>query len=132
MTAMLDQLVHQIPADLEIPVHTAPQTQGDVGFLPAQYAEQPVAPATAPVPPEGVILAAGNNGHIHLLLPDATTCFNPDRTGDLLAIGVLTVAPDTAATIHHDEHGYMGVGPGTYVVGGQQAKIAGVMQRVAD
>ncbi len=108
-----------------IPVLSGPQIQGDVSFLPVT-----TKPATTPVPPDGVVLAEGREGHAHRLLPGAFFDRVPSRPGSLV-IGTMTVPDGAEGYVAHDEHGYMGFAPGTYRVGGQR-EYAGEWRAVAD
>jgi hypothetical protein len=87
-------------------------------------------PAITPVPPEGVVVSAGREGHEHRLLPGPAR-FDPvrlhprwkyatDVSERLLLIGILTVPAQCEQYLAHDEHGYLGIGPGTYEVGRQR------------
>lgn len=114
--------------DIEIPVLTAAQRQGDVMILPRQTAA-----ATTPVPREGAAVVRGENGgNTHLLLADGPVCFDPrPATTTDLTLGVLTVADDATAYLAHPEHGYMGFGPGTYEIR-RQREQADELRMVAD
>jgi hypothetical protein len=87
-------------------------------------------PAITPVPPEGVVVSAGREGHEHRLLPGPAR-FDPvqlhpcwryatDVSERFLLIGILTVPAQCEQYLAHDEHGYLGIGPGTYEVGRQR------------
>ena len=88
------------------------------------------APATTPIPSGGVVVAAGREGHDHRLLPGGFFDFAPRRPGQLV-IGTLTVPEGAEQYLAHDEHGYTGIAPGTYQVGGQR-EFAGEWRAVAD
>jgi hypothetical protein len=86
--------------------------------------------AITPVPPEGVVVSTGREGHEHRLLPGPAR-FDPvqlapawryatDVSERLLLIGILTVPAGCEQYLAHDEHGYLGIGPGTYEVGRQR------------
>jgi len=97
-----------------VPVLRDPQIQGDISILPAQDRA-----ASTPIPATGVVVATGRGGHDHRLL--AGGCFDrsPAREGSL-EIGVLTVPQGGEVFMAHDEHGFMGFAPGSYVVGRQR------------
>ncbi len=86
-------------------------------------------PAITPVPPEGVVVSAGRDGHEHRLLPGPAR-FDPVQLAPAwrystlaersLLIGILTVPARCEQYLAHDEHGYLGIGPGTYEVGRQR------------
>jgi hypothetical protein len=114
--------------DADIPVLTAPQIQGDVsirrarlrwfrGRRPARIRRS----AVTPIPPEGVVVSTGREGHEHRLLPGPARF---DRvfswSGSSPLIGILTVPAGCEQYLAHDEHGYLGIGPGSYEVGRQR------------
>lgn len=119
-----DVLEH-LDRQAEIPVLSGPQAQGDVGILPVT-----TKPATTPIPPEGVVVATGREGHDHKLLPGGFFDPAPQREGSLV-IGTLTVPEGGEVYMAHDEHGYTGIAPGTYRVG-RQREYAGEWRAVAD
>jgi hypothetical protein len=115
----------------DIPVLTGPQAQGDVAIRPVRRrhlgtgerrsrGRQRRAHAVTPIPASGVVLATGREGHEHLLLPGPAR-FDPAQAapGSTL-IGILTVPAGDEAYLAHDQHGYLGIGPGTYEIGGQR------------
>ena len=112
--------------ELEIPVLSGPQRQGDVLIVPTHPQEGGV-PLGQGV--EVVRSEAGSN--THCLHGDGTWLPAPDAATGLVQ-GYLTV-PDggEAYLIHSDEHGAMGIAPGSYEVRRQQ-EWAGEWRRVAD
>lgn len=113
-------------AEIETPVLAGPQCQGDVMWWPTTEAA-----ASAQIPQEGAIVIRGENGgNTHTLLPGG---FFEYRTGDEdpLKIGVLTVPPGGEVYMHHPEHGYNGIAPGTYRIG-RQREWAGEWRMIAD
>jgi len=120
----VDVLEH-LDRQADIPVLSGPQIQGDVSILPVT-----TGPAVTPIPPGGVVVATGREGHDHRLLPGGLFDFAPRRAGSLV-IGTLTVPEGAEQYMAHDQHGYMGFAPGTYQVGGQR-EYAGEWQAVAD
>jgi len=99
-----------------VPVSTGVQRQGDIIVIPAAAVDYD-GPARTPVPREGVAVVRGENGgNTHLLLADGTAFYDPARGRHDLDLGVLTVAAGATGYLAHPEHGYAGVGPGTYVV----------------
>lgn len=108
-----------------VPVLSAPQVQGDVSIRPVEGRM-----ATTPIPEKGVVVATGRGGHDHRLL--AGGCFDrsPLRDGSL-EIGVLTVPEGGEVFMAHDEHGFMGFAPGSYVIG-RQREQADVIREVED
>lgn len=118
-------VLEYLDREADIPVLSGNQCQGDIGIL-----QVTTAPATTPIPPEGVVVATGREGHDHKLLPGGFFDFAPRRGGSLV-IGTLTVPEGVEQYMAHDEHGYMGFAPGTYQVGGQR-EFAGEWRAVAD
>jgi hypothetical protein len=127
-------LLEHLEADLEVPVHSGIQFQGDVAIIPLADLKHAVSPSGswAPVGPEGVQVVKGENGgHTHLLVADPGAArwmadVN-DTTG--LAVGVL----DASAPVHilHAEHGGTGIAPGQYVIR-RQREQAEEQRLVAD
>jgi len=95
--------------DDPIPVHSGLQFQGDIAIIPSKVE------ATGEVPVEGFPVVRGENGgNTHLLLKTPGVTFDSDVEG--LLLGRLTVAKDATAYLAHPQHGYVGVGPGTYEI----------------
>lgn len=107
---------HQVDVDphldreLSIPVLTGPQRQGDVIVLPRPDRK----PATTVVPRTGTPVVRGENGGNTHAIVGTALCDTRTATVDDLTIAVLTVSPGDVAWLAHPEHGYMGIGPGTY------------------
>jgi len=124
-----------LEAELEIPVVTGLQFQGDVAIVPLALIEGDItwSPSSlTPVGPEGVEVVRGENGgHTHLLVADpGTASWTADvRDAEGLAIGVL----DCAAPAHllHAEHGGAGIAPGRFVLR-RQREQAQEQRLVAD
>jgi len=118
-------------ADIEVPVMTGPQRQGDVLIVPCE----PVADTGDHVPAHGVPVVRGEatgNTHLHLAA-DGPVLFrrDPERAGSL-GLGTVTVPEgSTAYLIHTDEHGANGIGAGTYRLLGKREQ-AEEIRRVAD
>ena len=117
-------------ADLEIPVLTTMQRQGDVLIVPSH--DTP--PAGGEIPPEGVAVVRGEaTGNTHLLMVDrgSGVTWHPSAR-DPLVLGTLTVPDDAVAhLLHTDEHGVNAIGPGCYVLRGKREQAEEV-RRVAD
>lgn len=112
--------------DLVIPVHTGPQRQGDLLFVPGGT------PATTPIPQAGYPVIRGENGgHTHALHTDTGQAFYTPTGRPEGRLGVLTVADDSTAVLAHSEHGFMAFGPGTYTVT-RQREQADEIRSVAD
>lgn len=120
-------------ADLEIPVLTGPQRQGDVGVFPR--AEPLTAGERQIAKPinigQSVSVVRGEAGaHTHWLNVDGPAFWLPKDSGVLL--GVLEVPEGTTAYLtHDDEHGANGIGPGTYALHGKREQ-AEEIRRVQD
>ncbi len=108
-----------------IPVLSGPQIQGDISILPVTATA-----ARTPLPAAGCVVATGREGHAHRLVGQGMFDLAKQVRGSL-AIGTLTVPPAGVAYLAHDEHGYMGVAPGTYTIGSQR-EFAGIWRAVAD
>ena len=121
--------------DMEVPVLSASQRQGDVLLL--KVTTDRTKGAT-PVDAKGVTVVrgetSGGNAHIlHALTGDVLWLPNA-RAGqaDDLMQGWLTVSTGAEATlIHTEEHSAIGIGPGTYEVR-RQREFAGEWALVAD
>lgn len=123
-------------ADIEVPVLTGPQRQGDVGIFPRPPLGK-AEPAGGEVPAEGLAIVRGEaTGNTHILMPDhdseiAWAPHDATDPSDVL-LGILNV-PDgaTAWLIHTDEHGVNGVGAGCYRITCKR-EMADQIRRVAD
>lgn len=119
--------------DLEIPVISGNQRQGDVLVLKVTTSHE-----GEPVAQAGVVVvrAETNSSNTHTLHTLAGTClWKPNARAnreDELVQGWLTV-PDgsEAVLVHTDEHNVLGIGPGTYEVR-RQREYAGEWRRVSD
>lgn len=97
-----------------VPVTTGLQRQGDIIVIPSPVVRVG-ATATKQVPQCGVPVVRGENGgNTHLLLADGPVRW--DSAPADLTLGVLTVEEGATAYLAHPEHGYAGIGPGTYVI----------------
>lgn len=118
--------------DLEVPVLTGPQAQGDVLLVPTETPSE----LGELVPTEGVTVVRGETtgGNAHILHVLDGECFwapAPNAGAELLQ-GVLTVPDGSSATmIHTQEHNVIGIGPGSYEVK-RQREFAGEWRRVSD
>lgn len=119
-------------AELEVPVLTGPQRQGDVFIWPAE-APSSMDGFTA-VPREGVAVVFGEaTGNTHRLDADGPVFWSPARqsAGSLLLGTVLVPEGSQAYLIHDQEHGANGMGPGAYRLVGKREQ-ADQIRRVAD
>jgi hypothetical protein len=111
-------------ADVEIPVCSGLQRQGDIIVVPTRAGKE----KGAPIPTDGVAVVRGENGgNTHLLVGDGT--WAPSR--DLLTLGTLTVPRGGVAYLLHPEHGGQGIAPGSYRIN-RQREQADEIRRVAD
>lgn len=117
-------------ADIEVPVLSGPQRQGDVGVWPTNLTDAEVSQCE-PVPPAGVQVVSGEaTGNTHLLLADSDVRWQPRTAG--VELGVLVVADGSVAhLIHTDEHAAVSIAPGTYRLRGKR-ELADEIRRVAD
>lgn len=130
------QVADEMLADIEVPVLTGLQRQGDVLIVPRPACGAVEHAGLTVIPGCGVPVVRGEaTGNTHLL--DAVTglCgWSAHRSSDEadLILGILFV-PDggVAALIHTDEHGCNMIGAGTYVLSGKREQ-ADVIRRVAD
>jgi len=125
----------ELLADIEVPVLTGPQRQGDVFIAPRPRLGTAERSGYMLVPPEGIAVVQGEaTGNTHLLTAaDGIVLWSaaPPSTSDM-TLGVCHVDDGAVAyLIHTDEHGANGMGPGTYVLTGKREQAAEI-QRVAD
>jgi len=99
--------------DITIPILTGLQRQGDVIIVP-----DPQAAGTTPVPPSGVPVVRGENGgNTHAIVADGPVfCDTRQASATDLALATLTVPEGSTAYLAHPEHGYNGIGAGTYTL----------------
>lgn len=117
------------PADCEIPVLSGVQRQGDVTVVP-----RPVT-ATTPVLAAGVPVVRGESGgNTHTVYADAgagVLCDPLTPTGGSLVVAHLVVPEGACAWLGHPEHGFLGIGAGSYEVR-RQREMADELRMVAD
>lgn len=118
--------------DLEVPILTGPQAQGDVLILPVAAVEE----IGSPIPATGVTVVSGEttggNAHIlHTLDGESFWRAASDADQDLTQ-GWLTVPDGASATmLHTEEHNVIGIAPGAYEIR-RQREFAGEWRRVSD
>ena len=114
--------------DVDVPVLTGAQRQGDVLIVPMKPGK---IAGLVPIPPEGVVVVRGENGgNTHLLVAEGDVTFAPNtQRGQRL--GSLVVAEGSTAWLTHPEHGFNGIGAGTYIVT-RQREQADEIRIVAD
>lgn len=135
-------------ADLEVPVLTGVQAQGDLLIFPAELAaDAAMAVEWRRVPDTGIALvrseATGNTHWLHRAPDSQDVQWAPSRPVDdlhtapddpaRLRLAHLRVPPGQAALlIHTDEHGANGIGPGTYTVHRKREADAASMRLLED
>lgn len=118
--------------DLEVPVVTGAQAQGDVLIVPVAGRKD----RGELVPTKGITVVRGetSGGNAHILHAFDGECFwlpaSDAATG--LVQGWLAVPDGSSATlIHTSEHNVIGVGPGHYEIK-RQREFAGEWRKVSD
>lgn len=124
------EFVGEFAADLDIPVLTGPQAQGDVSICPAHlYGSKPRFGDPKPVTTAGIEVIRGgamNNAHTLRTL-DAGIAWQPVVFSDeTVALGLLTVPDGAQCFLEHPEHGFNGIGAGSYVIGRQREQAEAV------
>lgn len=130
--AEIDCGVEDLLADIEVPIITAPQRQGDVGVWPRSPMTTAELQSIVTVPADGVAVVRGESGvrNSHVLLADGPVSWSR-RTGGI-ELGVIEVPDGSVAhLIHTDEHSAISIGEGTYRVTGKREQ-ADEIRRVAD
>lgn len=118
-------------AEVEVPVLTGPQRQGDVLVVPRKRLTDAERSVANTVPPSGLAVVRGEaTGNTHLLHGDGPVLWASKVSG--LLLGLLEVGEGAVAyLIHTDEHGANAMGPGTYELRGKREQ-ASEIRRVAD
>lgn len=124
-----------LPDDIDIPVLSGLQAQGDLLVIPEIFLNDIVHAGNdgwAEVPNEGIELLRGAaGGNPHMLVADPGTCRYTrnltDPTG--LALGVVDSTAD--CWLLHPEHGASGIAPGRYIIR-RQREQAETQRLVAD
>lgn len=108
----IDVLDH-LDQDVTVPILTGLQRQGDVIIVPNKKAA-----AKITVPATGVPVVKGENGgNTHAILAEGTVyCDTRQATTRDLTLALLTIPAGSIAYLAHPEHGYMGIGPGSYTI----------------
>ena len=124
----VDVLGH-LDRDAEIPILAGIQRQGDVIVVPDAKAK-----ATTAVPPSGVPVVRGENGgNTHAILADGPgVCCDIRRSSPAdLTLASLVIPQGSTAYLAHPEHGFSGIGPGSYTIR-RQREQADEIRIVAD
>lgn len=125
---ILSELLHggdlrELARELDVPVLSGLQHQGDVSVVPLRMATNYIKPRR-PVPVEGVpVLQGESDGNTHLLLASGNVLFDRwERTSSSyvditrITLGCLLVEAGAEAYLDHPEHGNSGIAPGRYVL----------------
>jgi hypothetical protein len=122
--ATATEFVGEFAADLDIPVLTGPQCQGDVSVCPAGlYGSKPRFAEAVTVAASGVeVIRCGamNNAHTLRTLDKSVTWRPVAFSGEDVALGLLTVPEGASCFLEHPEHGFNGIGAGSFVIGRQR------------
>lgn len=102
-------------AELDVPVVSGLQHQGDVSVIPVAMVRT-YSVAVTPVPREGVAVIQGEGGNTHLLLASGDVRFDVIENNEDIDLGSLCVAEGATAWLDHPEHGNSGIAPGNYVI----------------
>jgi hypothetical protein len=100
-------------ADIDIPVLSGMQRQGDVIVLPMVGIL-----ANTPVPATGTPVVRGETGNTHAIYPADGPVFCDTTAGSAtkLRVALLTVPDGSTAYRGHPEHGFCGIAPGSYEI----------------
>lgn len=117
----------ELDRQLEIPLLSGMQRQGDVLIRPANVT------ATNPVPAHGTPVVRGESGgNTHAIQADGEVyCDVRTPTPDDLTVALLTVVSGEAV-LCHPEHGFNRVAPGTYEIRRQREHAEEMSRLVAD
>ena len=104
------EVEEHLDRQVTIPILTGMQRQGDVLIIPVN-----IRPASTPVPPEGTPVVRGENGgNTHAIVGHNIYCDVSTASAQQLTLVILTVPDGEVAYLAHPEHGYVGIGTGTY------------------
>ncbi|MCL2785347.1 MAG: hypothetical protein FWD55_07925 [Propionibacteriaceae bacterium] len=115
--------------EIDIPVLTGAQRQGDVLVLPSPLPAKWPRKGHLPLDPGVVVLSSEDTDHTHTLYGDGQVFFTEGMSYQRIIwwrrmennIAWLNVpANGEAFLMHSDEHGALGIGPGTYQILAQQ------------
>ncbi|MEO6793836.1 MAG: hypothetical protein ABI253_09620 [Mycobacterium sp.] len=119
-------VVTEHDADLDIPVLSGMQRQGDVLVLPAAVTASTAVPASGTA-----VVRADNGGNTHAVYAADGPVYCDTNAAGSLRVATLTVPHGSTAYLGHPEHGYMGIGAGSYEIR-RQREMAGRARLVAD
>jgi hypothetical protein len=115
--------------DVEVPVITGMQHQGDLFVVPMRMGK---VEGLVDVPKEGVAVIRGEaGGNTHLLIAEGDVKYARTSQREGVHLGTLFVGEGSIAWLHHLEHGYNGIGAGLYSLRGKRTQMDEI-RRVAD
>ncbi|TDH45788.1 hypothetical protein E2F47_27630 [Mycobacterium eburneum] len=114
--------------DLDIPVLSGIQRQGDVLVRPAGVSAQTAVPAAGTPVVRG---ESGGNTHAIFAADGDVFCDTTAASTTDLRVATLTVPEGSTAYLGHPEHGFLGIAPGSYEIR-RQREMAEEMRMVAD
>lgn len=114
--------------DVDIPVHTGLMRQGDVLIRPAKTRASTLVPSAGTPVVRG---ESGGNTHAIFAADGPVYCDVSAASAADLRVATLTVPEGSTAYLGHPEHGFLGIGPGSYEVRCQR-EMAEEMRMVAD
>lgn len=113
------ELLEHLPEDVEIPILQGTQRQGDVLVCPAGEIGNYEDVANAPlIPSAGIPVVRGENGgNTHFLVAEGEVRYVPEKETNAhsLLLGTMFVGEGSSAYLTHPQHGFMGIGSGTYI-----------------
>ncbi len=113
--------------DALVPIGAGLQVQGDLAVIPTR----PGKTSAKPIPAQGIPVIRGEaGGNTHLLLASGPVLWNPAK-GSGTTLGLIVVPEGSTAYLAHPEHGYLGIGTGSYIVR-RQREQADIIRVVAD
>jgi hypothetical protein len=114
--------------DIDIPILTGVQRQGDVLIRPAEVKATTAVPATGTPVVRG---ESGGNTHAVYAADGPVFCDTFAASPGELRVATLSVPEASTAYLGHPEHGYQGIAPGSYEIR-RQREMAEEMRMVAD
>jgi hypothetical protein len=114
--------------DLDIPVLSGIQRQGDVLILPDKVTAKTAVPTVGTPVVRG---ESGGNTHAIYAADGPVFCDTFTATPGELRVATLSVPEGSTAYLGHPEHGYQGIAPGDYEIR-RQREMAEEMRMVAD
>lgn len=101
--------------DVEVPVLSAPQAQGDVTIWPIQnFGRTPATDLSVPITSDGVTVLSGQHDHVLTVGDGGEATWAPCTERGTVVLGVLET--DSECQLWHTEHGLNLIAPGKYVI----------------